>query len=75
MGEAERNIERVVRENADSHWASMYAQAVTRYGRAESALREIASYNPEELESWDESNAADMCRIARAALAEGSNDG
>lgn len=32
------------------------------------ALHEIASYNAEELASWDEENAADMVRAARAQL-------
>lgn len=31
------------------------------------ALREIASYNPDELREWEEENAADMVEIARKA--------
>jgi hypothetical protein len=32
------------------------------------ALKEIASYNADELRGWEEENAADMVDIARAAL-------
>jgi len=73
--ELRAELERVKAERDDYRDTSAakehaYRDAEARLNKALSALREIASYNSDELREWKEENAADMCDRARAAIAE-----